>query len=402
MNQFFSIIINTLRARFVSLWTKARYWLSPTFWRTKGVQTLRAFFTRLFDFKPRHKNDYYGMLRWLVSKRLAFAAIVIVGVMAVWYVYAMSPLSPREGEGGGAAPTYRYKSLALKFYSGEARILDAADRTAFVGMVGKGRANGPGTLYDPDGGLMYVGEFKNSMYEGQGETYYPGGAVRYKGMFSQNLFQGGGAYYRPEGTVEYEGEFAGGSRQGAGALYNAGGNLVFSGNFQMGRIVFEEFIGKTTAAATAMYSGRVVSYNGADEYAVHMSDINAVYESLSGEQSLDEEWKIGRVYVLTDTFVKGGAELSAISDIKAVLGAPAYLGETWLTLPDAVALNQSEQDALAPVAMETRPGFEDVYSVDSYDENRRMYIYVFPSDGFVYTFYCESGTAPGFLFYSAE
>jgi hypothetical protein len=402
VNQFFSTIINTLRARFTSLWTKARFWLSPAFWRTKGLQALRAFFTRLFDFKPRHKNDYYGLLRWLVSKRLAFALIVIAGVMAVWYVYAMSPLAPKGGEAAGGIPTYHYRSLALKFYEGEARILDAAKRTAFVGTVGKGRANGAGALYAADGGLLYAGEFQNNMYEGQGETYYPNGAIQYKGMFSRNLFQGAGTYYRPEGTVEFEGDFTGGLRQGPGALYDGGGNLVFSGNFQANRIVYEEFIGKTAPEAAAVYSGRAVAYNGADEYCVHMSDIDAVYEALSGEQALDGEWRIGRVYVLNGVFAAGGTELSAMSDIKNLLGTPAYQGETWLTLPDAVALNLSAQKVLPPVAMELEAGFEDVYSVASYDADRQMYIYAFPGEDFVYTFYCESGSAAGFLFYSAE
>jgi hypothetical protein len=402
VNQFFSTIINTLRARFTSLWTKARFWISPTFWRTKGLQTLRAFFTRLFDVKPRHKDDYYGLLRWLVSKRLAFALIVIIGVTAVWYVYAMSPLAPKGGEAAGGVPVYHYRSLALKFYNGEARILDAAKRTAFVGAVSKGRANGMGTLYDPDGGVMYAGEFQNSMYEGKGETRYPGGALQYVGMFSQNRYQGAGVYYRPEGTVEYAGEFSDGRRQGEGTLHDAGGKPIFSGNFQGGRIVYEEFVGKTAAGAASLYSGRVVSYNSAEEYCVYMSDINAVYEALSGEQSLDEEWKIGRIYVLTDVFAAGGAELSAMGDIKDLLGTPVYLGETWLTLPDAVALNQSKQTALPPVETDLQSGFEDVYTVNSYDADRQMYIYVFQGDDFVYTFYCESGAASGFLFYSAE
>jgi hypothetical protein len=270
-----------------------------------------------------------------------------------------------------------------------------------VGAVGGGRANGQGKLFDEQGALLYMGAFQDSMYEGLGESYYPSGATRYKGMFSRNLYHGEGSYFRQEGTLEYEGEYVNGVRQGSGTLYNAGGNRIFSGHIQKDNIVYEEFIGKTASEATAMYTGARVTYAGGDAYCVDMREIDAVYAAQSGAESVDEEWRIERIYVLRDSVLLGGKDIDAIADIAAALGEPTYFGETWTTLSDSVAANLSGA-GIEPVDMELQQNFEDAYTVTSYDENRRIYIYVFENDGFVYTFYCEDGGSDGFFMYSAE
>jgi hypothetical protein len=357
---------------------------------------------RLLDVKPRHKKDYYSVLSWLVSKRLAFALVVVIGVVSVWYVFAVSPLTLRIGAADNTIPTYHYRSPALKFYKGEVRILDAEDRDAFIGAVSGGRANGRGKLYDERGNLMYSGDFADSMYEGQGEAYYPSGTARYNGAFSRNLFHGLGSYFRPEGTLEYEGEYVSGVRQGAGALYNAGGNLIFSGHFRRNGIVYEEFIGKTAPEAAAMYTGASVTYTEDASYCVDMNEIGAVYAARSGAESVDEEWRIERVYVLSDTILLGGREMNTINDIAAALGEATYLGETRLTMSDAVAANLSPAAGIEAVDMELRRDFEDAYAVTAYDENREIHIYVFKNDEFTYTFYCENASSPGFFMYSAE
>jgi hypothetical protein len=376
--------------------------LSPTFWSTRGVTMLRQFFIRLLDVRPRDKTDYYSVLNWLVSKRLAFALAVVLGVVSLWYVLSVSPLSLRLGASGDATPTYHYRSFALKFHKGDARILDAKDREAYVGAVSGGRANGQGKLFDEQGAMMYAGTFKDSMYEGPGETYYESGAVRYKGAFSRNLFNGEGSYYRAEGTLEYEGEYVYGVRQGAGSLYNAGGNRVFSGHMQKDRVVYEEFVGKTAPEAVEMYMGESVIYADDDVYCADMREIGAVYAARSGADSVDAEWRIERIYVLTDSILLGGKTLRTPDEIAAALGEPTYFGETWLTLSDAVAANLSGQDGFEAVDMELQRNFEDAYEVLSYDENRQMYIYVFENDGFAYTFYCENGGSANFFMYSAE
>jgi hypothetical protein len=402
MNQFFNVLLSALRARITGLWTMLRLMVNPTFWATRGVTILRSFFARLFNIKPKHKHDYYPVFRWLVSKRLAFALVVVLGAVGLWYIFSMSPLLLHVGAAESTIPSYRYRSPALKFHDGEVRILDAADKEAYVGAVSGGRANGQGRLFDAQGALLYAGAFKDSMYEGQGEAYHPNGAVRYKGDFSRNLFHGQGSYFRQEGTLEYEGEYVNGVRQGSGILCDAGGNKIYEGHFQMNRIVYEEFVGKTAPDAAALYSGESVTYVGDGEYCVDMSEINAVYAARSGAESLDEEWKIERVYVLSDSIPLGGKDLTTINEVSAALGEPSYSGETWLVLSDSVAANLSRQEQIVPVDMELEEPFEDVRTVVSYDGNRQMYIYVFENDGFVYTFYSENGGSAEFFMYSAE
>ena len=51
--------------------------------------------------------------------------------------------------------------------------------------------------------------------------------------------------------------------------------------------------------------------------------------------------------------------------------------------------------------MEMTAGFDDVYSVTSYDKNYELYIYVYQADGLLYTFYCDSSTSD-FSFYSVS
>ncbi|MDR2770974.1 MAG: hypothetical protein LBB57_02935 [Clostridiales Family XIII bacterium] len=397
-----NVLFGAMRARAAAIWTKLRLLLNPTFWSTRGITLVRSFFVRLLDVRPRHKRDYYSVLNWLVSKRLAFALVVILGVVSLWYVFAVSPLTPRLGVSSDATPSYSYRSFALKFYKGDARILDANRREAYVGAVSDGRANGEGKLFDEQGALMYAGTFKDSMYEGQGEIYYPSGAVQYRGSFSRNLYNGSGSYFRQGGVLEYAGEYVNGTRQGEGALYNASGNPIFSGRLRKDRIVYEEFVGKTAPEAAEMYTGRSIIYTADDLYCADLREIGAVYAARSGADSVDEEWRIERVYVLSDSITLGGKDLQSTDDVAAALGEPTYFGETWLTLPDAVAANLCEGTGLEPVDMELQRDFEDAYTVSAYDENRQMYIYVFENDGFAYTFYCENSTSTDFFMYSAE
>jgi hypothetical protein len=94
--------------------------------------------------------------------------------------------------------------------------------------------------------------------------------------------------------------------------------------------------------------------------------------------------------------------MNTINDVAAALGEATYLGETRLTMSDAVAANLSPGAGIEAVDMELRRDFEDAYAVTAYDENRQMHIYVFKNDEFTYTFYCESASSPGFFMYSAE
>jgi hypothetical protein len=393
--------INILIKGFMGLWNKLRLLFNPTFWRTRGLASVSKFFKNLFNVKPRDKNDYYPLLRWLVSKRLAFAIIIALGLLGAWYVLSMAPLGRKDGE-ELSVPAYRYNSLALKFHSGDVQIIAKDNKTAYIGYVNEGRAAGQGKLFDAGGALLYAGEFKNSMYEGMGTLFYPDGAYRYTGTFSQNLFHGEGFYYRPGGIPEYRGGFAYGLRSGEGELYDSSGNRIFGGRFHLDHPVYAELVGKTASEMAGAYTGRVTTYQVGEEYAVAMHEINAVYAAQSGDGKLEQEWTVGAVYVLSDTINWRGREIQSIHELRGGMDEVEYAGYTWVSLSDTVAINLSDQDAVEPIPIWGGFTFEDVYEGRDYDRNREVYIHAFKADGLIYTFFCESAASQGFILYSIE
>jgi len=404
MNKIFSTLFSAARAKLTALWTKIRLWTSPTFWKTKGITKLRGFFSKLFDIKPRNKKDYYPVFRWLVSKRLAFAGVIALAVLCLYFIFVMSPVTSLFSDAKASIRTYKYNSIPLKYYSGTVQILAADGYSAFVGNVDSGACTGTGKLYNSDGSLVYEGEFQNNMYNGTGKQYYPDGTVQYDGEFTDNLFNGQGSSFRQNGSLAYVGSHAGGLRAGAGELYNSGSNLIFSGNFRMDHLLYEEFVGKTAPEAAALYTGASAVYSSEDEYCVEMKEINAVYAAESGANSLDEAWTVSGIYVLSSSFPVAADVLTNVDELTAYFGQPNYFGSTWVILPEAVAINllaSSGESAFGAVDMEMTYSFDSVYDVSEYDQNYEIYIYSYEMDGLIYTFYCSDSTS-GFLMYSIE
>ena len=404
MNKLFSTLFSSLRAKFTALWTKLRLWLTPTFWRTKGFTLLRQWFAKLFDVRPRNRKDYYPVFRWLVSKRLAFAAVVVLGVVCVWYISATLPAGLFGGSGTGLR-TYKYSAIPLKFHSGSVRILAGDGHLAYVGQVEGAQCAGEGTLYDSQGNKVYEGDFAESMYNGTGTLYYPDGAVRYQGEFSDNLFQGTGSYYRPSGTLEYTGGYDTGRRSGQGTLYNAAATPVFTGAFLMDQIVYSQLLDKDTSAVAQMYTGRTGVWTAETEYAVSMDEIGAVYGVDSGENSLEGGWTVNSVYVLSDSFPVEGERLTTVNQLTAHFGQPDFLGSSSVTLPEAVAVNllaQEDDSQLGTVDMDAQADFDDTYTVTDYDRDYQIYLSRYQADGLPYTFYSPAAGAENFVMYAIE
>ena len=404
MNKLFSTLLSALRARFSTLWNKLRLWTNPTFWRAKVFTRIRQFFTRLFDVRPRHKKDYYPFLQWLVSKRLAFAIVVVLGIVCTFYLYTTLPKGFFTG-GTATVRTYRYNAIPLKFYSGTVRILAGDGHVAYVGEVDKAHCVGQGTLYDKEGGKIYEGSFDNDMYNGQGLLYYPEGTVHYNGNFVNNLFQGQGTSFRSNGTTEYTGEHDAGRRNGTGTLYNAAASPIFTGTFQLDQIVYGQFLGKTTAEAAQMYTGSTTTYSGNGEYAVSMDEIGAAYSAVGGASTLDGNWTVNSIYVLSDAFPVEGGELTTINQLSDYFGQPDYYGVSAVTLPEGVAINllgRSGDDTLGQVSITSTAAFEQVYTVSQYDKNYEVYLYNYLKDGLLYTFYTAGAGQDRFLMYAIE
>jgi len=229
--------------------------------------------------------------------------------------------------------------------------------------------------------------------------------LKYAGSFTDNLYNGTGSYFRENGVVEYVGEFAAGARSGTGTLFNSGGNPVFTGSFRQDKIVFGEFLGKTTQDAAGMYTGSQDIYSTDSEYCVDMKEIGAAYAVRSGAKSLDDSWIITNVYVVGSSISVGGAELKTVNELTAQLGTPIYLGSTWVDLSEAVMVNDAVEAGkanLPAVAIDAASTFDGVYDVKSYDTGYELYIYVYNYDGIIYTFYSDGSSSTGFFMYSLE
>jgi hypothetical protein len=404
MGEFFSALLNTLQARFLAITTGIRVLLSPNWWKTKGAVALRDFFTKMFNVKPRDTGDYYPVLRWLVSKRLAFAIVIVLGVASLYYVLILSPVALTGKAGGNASlPVYRYNSLAVRFFDGSCRIKARGDYIAYEGAIKKGMATGEGRLFNKDGDIVYDGAFEKNMYNGKGKLYYPNGKLKYEGEFVNNEMSGEGKLFASSGALHYDGVFLNGKKNGAGTLYNGSANEIYRGNFVLDQIPYEEFVGKTAEESSEMYLGAREIYATDRESVIFMKEIGSVLAVTNGEDDLEGQGKIAGVTVLKNRFESGGKTYAKISEISALFGAPDYTGYTYCVLSDAVSLNcLSDAEGLGKVSVDSEGLFDGVYRVDDYDKNVEVYIYAYKSGDILYTFYCGGPREPGFLMYSIE
>lgn len=397
-----NMLFSTARAKVMPLWIKLRMWTSPAFLRTKVLARIRDFFSKLLDVRPRNKRDYYPVFRWLVSKRLAFALVVALGLASVLYISAMLP---EHGNGGEQIPTYRYRSIPLKFYTGTVNILAKDGYVAYTGEVADGAAAGQGALYDADGKIVYEGQFANSMYNGKGTLYYPSGNLRYAGEFTDNVYNGTGSSYRANGVLEYSGDYVTGVRTGKGTLYDSVGSQVFQGSFLNDEIVYHEFLDRPTSEVPQLYQGSSAVYQSEEEYCVTMPDIDAVYAVKDGSNTLENEWTVDRVYVLQRSVPLESGQCSTLRQLTAQMGAPLYSGTAWVDLPEAVAWNLTAQklpDEMSAVQIQSTASFENVFSVSEYDRDFQVYLYTFQKEGLLYTFYFTGAGESEFVMYAIE
>lgn len=331
-------------------------WTSPAFLRSRVLVKIREFFSNLLDVRPRDRRDYYPILRWLVSKRLAFALVVALGLVSLLYISAMLPDDLLRGSGG--VPTYKYRAIPLKFYTGTVNILARDGHVAYSGEVDGGAASGQGTLY------------------------YPNGVPKYTGGFTDNVYSGTGSSYRPNGVLEYSGGYAAGVRSGNGTLYNSVGSRVFQGSFLGGEIVYHDFLSRPTSEVPELYSGETIVYQSGEEYCVAMPEIDAVY-----------------------AVKDGSGTCTTLRQLMAAMGEPLYFGAAWVNLPEAAAWNltaEDRPDRMEQVRIESTAAFENVFAVSDYDRDFQMYLYTFQCNGLLYTFYFTGASESEFMMYALE
>lgn len=400
----FNVLFSTIKSRFAAIVSRLRLWLSWNYVRTRLIGGIRDFFYRLLDVKPKNKNDYYTIFGWMISKKLAYAIVVIIGVLSLWYITATTKIFDRLTQNGGLR-TYSYDSVLLRLAKDKVRIRARSGYVAYEGEVSKGYATGEGKLYSSRNVLLYSGSFLKNRYEGQGSQYYNSGALHYTGTFHDNLYEGQGTLYREDGSEEYEGGFFAGMKEGAGKLIDSGNNAVYQGSFASDQIVYSELLGKSAQEIRSMYFGDQVLYeeNGdlGSDAVVHLKDIGALYLSQSDGGAVDDSQKATSVIVMSDRFRSGTTVAKNISELNEIFGEPEYEGNSSVILPEAIAINlmNSQRQTLnGRVDMDTTEIYSDDIVVNSFAQDYTVYVYTYKRGGLVYSFVCRD-RGGGFAFY---
>lgn len=396
------ILITTIRAKLQPVLNRLKLLTNKSFLKNKLLVRIRNFFFRLLDIRPRDEQDYYSFLGWLVSRRLAMAALVVVSVLCVAFLRTSKP---DRTESAFPYKAYRYNSLMLRLATGKVQILGRSGYMAYIGDVEMGIVKGRGTLYSPQGDMVYDGEFDANAYNGTGK-YYENGQLRYEGGFKDNLYEGEGKLYRDNGVLRYEGSFHLGRMSGEGILYDAFQNPIYAGRFQEDRIMYQDMIGKTAPELSGLYMGTREILMADDIYEVYMKDIDAVYFGEDAVNTLEEEFVVKGIYVLQPQVFLCGREMTDIPQVRESLGEPAYEGNTWLEPEDEIALDKAcdlrgENVLYGRSGCRETPVYEDVKEVSGFDGDYQAYIYVYESEGITYTFFCRD-REEGFDFYRIE
>lgn len=401
MNNFFSVLLTTLKNSIVSVWTKVRYWLTPSFWQSKVLTGLRNFLQKLFDVKPHDKNDYFTVRNWMISRRLGFAVVIVVGLISLYFLITVAGSLGLGKAASDGVRVYRYTSIPLRFAEGNVKIKARSGYIAYEGNVKDGYAEGYGNLYSKDSNLIYSGEFGHGRYNGTGTLFYADGQTQYEGEFADNCFQGTGILYRLNGSKEYEGDFLNGCKEGQGSLFDSGDNIIFTGAFHCDGLVYNQFLGKKTSEIGSLYTGDSRVYSNDADTLVYMKDIQAMYQIDQRETSVEDEPVVSRIYVLDSELVYGQTAISSLDDLTKAMGEPEFQGNTYITLPEAVAvelINQQEEPLEIDAQLETSALYDEVQTVESYQSMLEIYLYVYQTEDLIYTFFCENRDTPFFMY----
>ena len=391
MNGLFIYFLKDTKDHIVNIWKKIKSFTNPGNLKKKFLLPSVGTLKKIFDLRPKDENDYYSIMGWLVSKRLAFSCVLFLSMISVYYVTAIHPVTSLISEENGTK-TYSYHSIPLRFTKGKVKILAKSDYVAYEGEVEKGAANGSGTLYRKDGSKVYEGQFLNNMFEGKGVSYYPEEQLQYTGDFRQNLYHGNGSLYRKNGSLEYTGSFLEGKKSGSGILYDSSNNEIYQGNFLKDQILYGDFIGKSTKEINQIYKGKKTIYLNEEYFVVTMPDLNAIYYGNRQEENLTDEVMVEGVYVLKDTFEYAGEEIRTIFEMSHYLGDATFEGNYYVNMPEAVAihlLNQSGSEFYGDVMEEMDQYLTDAVIVNEFDDSYGVYVYTYIQEDVRYTFFCK-------------
>ena len=107
------ILTSVLRTRILPIFTRITLLLNPRYMLSRMTEVFRNLFRKVLDVRPRNKDDYYPMGAWLVSKRLAYAVVLVVALICTIYIISQKDaLFP--GSQDAHIKTYKYNSILLK------------------------------------------------------------------------------------------------------------------------------------------------------------------------------------------------------------------------------------------------------------------------------------------------
>lgn len=406
MNKFLETFLQTIRYRLSGLYTKFKTLTNLSMLRARVFSILRDFFSSLINVRPKDKNDYYTVFGWMISRKLAWAVIVALGMVGCVYMISIRGTLMNLG-GRDGIKTYSYDSILLKMAKGKVRITGKSGYLAYEGEVSHGSVNGTGTLFNIEGVRVYSGDFVNNKYYGEGVEYYENGNIHYSGDFVNNMFEGSGQLFRSNGSKIYEGGFVEDTKEGDGQLFNYASEKIFTGRFISDEIVYSDLLGKSSEEIAELYTGERTLYEGEDMFAVQLSDINAMYDGVQNTESLEDGIKVDSVYVLKDYFKAGDVILRNEKQREAYFGKPIFEGTSQVTMAEAIAIvnNRLENgDTFYPAVDVTQsPVYDDYYNVSDFDREYLVYLYSYEKNGIQYTFVCGDRDKPfGFYYMNLE
>lgn len=404
MMQFWKALIAVVITKFDRLMVGIRRFTSPQYVMGQIIRKFRDRVSLLLDVKPRHNGDYVVFLRWMISRRLVNAVVILGGAVCLLYLFWLRPIGA-ETE-GMQIKTYRYSAIPLRLAEGRVRILAKKGYIAYEGEVSKGYVCGEGILYREDGQKVYEGGFDGNRYQGEGVLYREDSEKLYEGDFADNLFEGSGILYGESGIKCYEGGFSRGLKEGEGVLFNASGSPVFGGQFHLGDIVYTQLLGKTAEEIGALYTGEqfIYRHGQADENVVWLREIDALCLAKDNETSLSDSLKYDLICVTKDDFGYGGRVIHTIEELKEAVGEPVYEGNGYLTFAEAVAVDTLQKRGKAmgiKAGMDVTPVFDEVTTVNAYAADAVVYLHAYRIGERTYTFVSEGKTG-GFFFYEIE
>lgn len=371
--------------------------------KSKCLTSIKRFLRRFMNFKPKDENDYYGVAKWLVSKRLALFIVLLVGFSSLFYVFFISPVTFIRSSSDGIR-IYKYSAIALRYVTGEVKIKSKKGDIAYVGYVAKGKANGDGKLYYENGNLMYEGDFVDNEYCGDGVEYYESGITKGSGVYKDNILNGEGISYRENGSREYAGNFKDGKADGECEYYDSSSNLVYKGNFIKGHLIYTDLLGKSAEEISKSYNGKRIVYYDDDNFIVVLPEIQAAYGGSSSQNPLENSITAVNTYVMQPELFIAGEIRTNIEDIKKVLGEPVYEGNTYLNMSEIVTLD-NDIEALESLGIESglelKTSVDNINNVLHYNNRQLIYIYTFEYEGIQYTFYCKDKNS-GFEMYMIQ